>query len=68
MAKELVDICLKLVGETDKAIKVTEDIKNDFGERKEYWLPKSQVEVENNKDGTVIVTMPVWLAKDKGLV
>lgn len=29
-----------------------------------YWLPRSQIEI--NPDGTV--TMPEWLARDKGLL
>lgn len=33
------------------------------------WLPKSQIEVVDNSDGmTVTVTMPLWLAKEKGLI
>lgn len=30
------------------------------------WLPKRFVHCENNADGTVMVDMPVWLAKQKG--
>ena len=47
--------------ETEKAILVTD------GE-KEYWLPKSQVEVEPGDRGLINVSMPRWLAEDKGLV
>lgn len=53
----LVDIAVQVKHETEKAILVndgTEDI----------WLPKSQCEM--NPDGTV--TMPEWLAHEKGLI
>jgi hypothetical protein len=35
-----------------------------FDGTKEVWVPKSQV--EENDDGTF--TMPEWLAKEKGLI
>jgi len=65
---DLVDLCLIKVAETDKAIKVTDGILDASGERTEIWLPKSQVEITNNPDKTVDITMPEWLAIDKGLV
>lgn len=56
--KTLVDITAKVKAETEKAwLIVTDDLK-------EAWLPKSQV--ENNQDGTF--TLPEWLAIDKELV
>lgn len=34
----------------------------------DYWLPKSQIEYEGQRDDTdVKVTLPDWLAEDKGL-
>lgn len=34
----------------------------------EYWLPKSQIEYDGQRDDTgVKVTLPDWLAEDKGL-
>jgi hypothetical protein len=55
--KELVDIDCEIKGETDLAWRIAVgDIL--------CWVPKSQV--ENNMNGTV--TMPSWLAKDKGLI
>lgn len=60
---DLVDIGCMIVGETDKAIRV------DDGATR-CWLPKSQIEFERsdlpNKLDTV--TLPEWLAKDKGLI
>lgn len=32
------------------------------------WLPLSQIEVEENRDGTCTVQMPEWLALDKELI
>jgi hypothetical protein len=62
---------LKYAGQTDKALKF-------FLGDKEFWLPKSQIEV----DGVVVendfknlipfeqvdVYIPDWLAEDKGLL
>lgn len=53
----IVDIAGELRHETDKALLI-------FDGDKTVWLPKSQVEV--NDDGTF--AMPEWLAKDKGLI
>lgn len=45
-----------------------EDDRAGNGKEIWVWLPKSQIEVEENKDGTCTVTMPEWLAHDKGLI
>lgn len=57
--KEIDDFNFTFHRETDKAICVSED-----GEE-EFWLPKSQVEYEMRNDGSVDVTMPIWLAREK---
>lgn len=57
----LIDIEVSMKAETEKAIAVTED-----GESV-VWLPKSQIEIEEHAD-TITVTLPEWLAKDKGLI
>jgi hypothetical protein len=54
----LVDIAAFVQHETEKAWLL------DVGEEKPVWVAKSQV--EDNRDGTF--TMPVWLARDKGLI
>jgi len=54
---ELFDVAANVVGETDKAWRVTDGIKT-------VWVPKSQAEI--NDDGTI--TMPVWLAQEKELI
>lgn len=65
MKSDLVDIAAVRHAETDKAILVSET-----GEKSDaVWLPKSQVEIENDGHKNFItVTMPEWLAKDKGLI
>ena len=32
------------------------------------WLPISRLKMEPNRDGTVTVRMPMWLAKSRGYV
>lgn len=61
---KLVDLDLHIHAVTDKAILVSE---NGDAE-KAVWLPKSQIEYEDdNKDG-VKVTLPEWLAMEKLLI
>ena len=60
---DLIDIELIKHHETASAILVSEG-----GDRNTaVWLPLSQIEVEEKK-GSITVTMPKWLATDKGFV
>jgi len=62
---DLIDVAVIRHAETEKAILVseTEDKKDAV------WLPKSQIEVENDgHKNFVTVTLPEWLAKEKGLI
>jgi hypothetical protein len=61
--QKIIDISLHYHGESEKAIKVSEN--GDV--EKAFWLPKSQIEYEE-KNGTAEVTLPVWLAKEKGII
>ena len=54
----LIDITVEIRAETEKAIQVFDGIRT-------VWLPKSQVQV-NDDDGTV--TTPEWLAMEKELI
>jgi hypothetical protein len=54
---DLVDVAGEVRAQTEKAIQF-------FDGDTLVWLPRAQIEV--NDDGTV--TMPEWLAIDKGLV
>ncbi len=56
-----------LIHETDKAILVSEDEEQEST----VWIPKSQI-MENVWDGIeagdlIIITVPEWLAIEKGL-
>jgi hypothetical protein len=55
--RELVDIAAELKGESDKAFRIFDGAKTE-------WVPKSQV--EQNDNGTF--TMPEWLAQEKGFI
>lgn len=57
MNKQLVDIAAEIRGETEKAYRLYDGNKTE-------WVPKSQVEM--NDDGTW--TMPLWLAMEKGFI
>jgi hypothetical protein len=61
---DLVDLAMQIHAETDSAVCVS--LEGD--RRKAVWLPKSQVEIERKPKAIVVVTMPEWLAVNKGLV
>lgn len=61
--KQLYDASFEFLRETELAICVTDD-----GSKTTHWLPKSQIEYEMRSNGVVEVTMPTWLAKEKGIV
>ena len=56
--KELVDIELELIHETEKAYHATNG-------KERVWLPKSQCEYDGDAG---MFTMSVWLAQEKGLI
>jgi hypothetical protein len=61
---DLVDLTMQLHAETEKAVLVSDDGE----EAKAIWLPLSQVEIERKAKGVVVVTLPEWLATQRGLV
>lgn len=66
---DLVDLTLQKHAETKLAILVSDD----GNEKRAVWLPLSQIEVAplagtGAAKGLVLVTLPEWLATDKGLV
>lgn len=61
----LVDVLVMLRDERPLAIAVTQ---MQGAGAKWIWLPKSKIEFEKRSGGVVEVTLPEWLAKDKGLV
>jgi NH3-dependent NAD+ synthetase len=65
--KELYDIEVQIHASTAKAILVSLDGERDNA----VWLALSQIEVERKpppKDRFATVTLPTWIAEDKGLV
>lgn len=65
MKSDLTDISVFVVHETQSAVLV-----HDGDESKKVWLPKSQIEIErdSSKPRVATITLPEWLAIDKGLV
>lgn len=64
MKSDLIDITVQLLHQTNKAVLVT-----DSAPDKGVWLPKSKIEIEPaDVGGLHVVTMPEWLALDKGLI
>ena len=59
---DLIEVSVRRLAETDRAILVTQD------DKEKIWLPKSQIEFEPNNDGTITVTLPEWLAREKELI
>lgn len=80
MSKTLTDIACHVRQVRDKAIAVadgtmdeqTDPRTGEITEREKwFWLPLSQIEVEPedyNAGDAVTVTLPEWLAMDKGLI
>lgn len=62
MKSNLAEITVERRHETASAILVSD------GEM-QVWLPKSQIEIAESGDGrTIVVTLPQWIAEEKGLV
>jgi hypothetical protein len=49
---------------TERAVLVSDTGDNEDA----VWLPLSQIEIEPLSKGTAEITMPEWLAADKGLI
>jgi hypothetical protein len=65
MKSDLIDITVSKHAETAGAVLVSDAGRGDEAK----WLPKSQIEIEPApQKGLFIVTMPEWLAIDKGFV
>lgn len=65
MRSNIVDVEVQLLRETEKAVQVS-----PVGTSAEaVWLPRSQIEIAPAERGTLhIVTLPDWLANEKGLI
>ncbi len=63
MKSDLIDLTVIIRHSTERAVLV------DHGGEEAVWLPLSQVEIAPNSDGkTVTLTLPEWLAREKGMV
>ena len=63
----LIDVTVELHASTEKAVLVSDD----GDKNKAVWLPRSQIEIAKlpNRKGPIYeVTLPEWLAQDKGLI
>jgi hypothetical protein len=70
MKSDLIDVTVQMHAETEKAVLVSDD-----GDKsKAIWIPKSQCEVEFDPSmkergkGIATLTLPTWLAKERGLI
>lgn len=62
---DLTEVTVARHAETEKALLVSDTGNEDDA----VWLPKSQIEIENiGEANSVVVTLPEWLAHDKGLI
>lgn len=61
---DLIDVAATIQVRTEKALGLWEGEVDEKGKKVLIWVPLSQV--EENDDGTI--TMPEWLAEDKGLI
>lgn len=64
MRSDLVDLLLIKVHETDKAVL----FKESDGDEDGVWLPKSSIEVQHKRGNIYEVTLPEYLAHEKGLI
>lgn len=64
MRSDVIDITVQRLHETDKAVLVTDSIPE-----KGVWLAKTLIEIEPSEVGGLFtVTLPEWLALEKGLI
>jgi len=62
---DLIDISCHMHHRTERAVLISDDGDSDSA----VWVPLSQCEVETTSDPSIItVTLPEWLAVEKGLV
>jgi hypothetical protein len=64
--RDKIDIEVTIIrdADTDAAILVSEDGDEDHA----VWLPRSQIEYTTTRNGLTTVTLPEWLATEKGLI
>lgn len=63
---DLVDVEVFIHARTEKAIRASPV--GSTGSDRSVWLPLSQIEFEQRGQFLAVVTLPSWLAEEKGLV
>lgn len=64
MKSDIIEITVHLLHETDRAVLVTDSTPENG-----VWLPLSQIEIMPADTGRLhVVTLPEWLAMERGLV
>lgn len=65
MKSDLIDLTLHVVRKSasGKAVEVY-----DVLPAEKLWLPLSEIEIDPLKGDLAVVTMPRWLAREKGLI
>lgn len=61
---DYIDTTVEIHAETDRAILVSED-GDEFGA---VWLPLAEIEVSRRRGAKASISVPEWLAEDRGLV
>lgn len=64
MPDTLCELELQIHQTTPRAVLVS----NDGDVEKAVWLPLSQVEIVTKRNGIADVTVPEWLARERGLI
>ena len=64
MSDATVEIDMQIHAQTDKAVLVSDD----GDKRKAVWLARSQISMEPRPKAIVRITMPEWMAIEKGFV
>ena len=64
MKSNVIDMDLHIHARTEKAIKVSDDGDRDNA----VWLPLSEIEIHRTVGTIIEITLPEWLALDKGLI
>ncbi|MCF3934325.1 hypothetical protein L1787_12990 [Acuticoccus sp. M5D2P5] len=62
-APELINIIVQIHAITERAVLVSDDGE----EAGATWLPLSHIELENRARGVAEITLPEWLAIERGL-
>ena len=61
----IIEIAVQLHAESERAVRVSDDGESNNA----VWIPKSQIEAQQDLgNGVIELSLPEWLALDKGLI